>query len=46
MLLGKSLLITILDLFQINPYSRIGLSEFAVTDDLRRTIAQKIFTDE
>ena len=45
MLLGKSILVSILDLLQINPYSRMGVSDYDYLDNLRKTIAQKIFTE-
>jgi hypothetical protein len=43
MFLGKSLMISILDLFNINPYSRMGLNAFERIDGLRRTLGQRMF---
>ena len=45
MLLGKALLVSLLDLFQINPFSRLGVSDYHFLHTLRKTIAQKVFTD-
>ena len=45
MLLGKSILVSILDLFQINPYSKAVLADFTSLHNLRKTIAQKVYTE-
>ena len=45
MLLGKSILVSILDLLQINPYPRIGVSDYEYLHNLRKTTAQKVFTE-
>jgi hypothetical protein len=40
---GKATLISILDLFEKNPYSRIYLSSFITVDSIRKFIAYEIF---
>jgi hypothetical protein len=45
MLLGKSILISIIDLFHINPYTRIGTSDFKSINSLRKFTAQKVYSE-
>lgn len=44
-MLGKSLLISIIDLFHINPYTRIGTSDFKSINSLRKYTAQKVYNE-
>jgi hypothetical protein len=43
MLMGKSILITVLDLFHLNPYSRINLSELRSIATIRKNVGIKIY---
>jgi hypothetical protein len=45
MLLGKSILISLLDLFHLNPHSGVTNSEFKSMANLRKFTAQKIFNE-
>lgn len=45
MLLGKSILVSLLDLLHLNPYSRVTNSEFKSMANLRKFTAQKIFNE-
>lgn len=41
--MGKSILITVLDLFHLNPYSRINLSELRSIATIRKNVGIKIY---
>lgn len=43
MLMGKSILITILDVFHLNPYTRINLTEYRSIGNIRKAMATKIY---
>lgn len=43
--MGKCILITILDLFHLNPYSRATLGEFKSINSLRKFTAQRIYNE-
>lgn len=45
MFMGKSLLIAILDLFHMNPYSRISTSDFKSINSLRKFTAQRVYNE-
>ncbi len=45
MMLGKSLLISIIDLFHINPYTRIATSDFKSINNLRKFTAQRVYNE-
>lgn len=45
MMLGKSILISIIDLFHINPYTRISTSDFKSINNLRKFTAQRIYNE-
>jgi hypothetical protein len=45
MMLGKSILISIIDLFHINPYTRISTSDFKSINNLRRFTAQRVYNE-
>ncbi len=45
MLLGKSILISIIDLFHINPYTRISTSDFKSINSLRKFTAQRLYNE-
>jgi len=44
MMLGKSILISLIDLFHINPYTRISTSDFKSINNLRKFTAHRIYT--
>lgn len=43
--MGKSLLISVLDLFHVNPFSRISTSDFKSINSLRKFTAQRIYNE-
>ena len=43
--MGKALLISILDLFHVNPYSRISTSDFKSINSLRKFTAQRVYNE-
>lgn len=43
--MGKSLLISILDIFHVNPYSRISTSDFKSVHSLRKFTAQRVYNE-
>lgn len=43
MFMGKTILITILDLFHLNPYTRINTGEFRSVGNIRKNIGAKIY---
>ena len=45
MMLGKSILISIIDLFHINPYTRISTSDFKSINSLRKFTAQRVYNE-
>ena len=45
MFMGKALLISILDIFHVNPYSRISTSDFKSINSLRKFTAQRIYNE-
>lgn len=45
MFMGKSLLISILDLFHVNPYSRISTSDFKSINSLRKFTGQRVYNE-
>lgn len=45
MMLGKSLLISIIDIFHINPYTRISTSDFKSINCLRKFTAQRVYNE-
>ena len=42
MLMGKSILVTILDLFHINPFTRTNASEYRSIGNIRKVMGGKI----
>lgn len=44
--LGKAILISILDVFEKNPYSRVDNSDFKTMDEMRRITATGIYQSE
>ena len=45
MFMGKALLVSILDLFHLNPFSRISTSDFKSIHSLRKFTAQRIYNE-
>jgi hypothetical protein len=45
MLMGKSILITILDLFHLNPYTRINIAELRSIGTIRKNVGGKIYNN-
>jgi hypothetical protein len=45
MLMGKSILITILDLFHLNPYTRINISELRSIATIRKNVGIKTYNN-
>ena len=43
--MGKSMLISILDLFHVNTYSRISTSDFKSVHSLRKFTAQRVYNE-
>jgi hypothetical protein len=41
--LGKAILVSILDVFEKNPYSRVDNSEFKSMEDMRKSLATEIY---
>ena len=44
MLMGKSILVTILDLFHLNPYTRINSTEYRSIGNVRKVVAAKVYS--
>ena len=43
MLMGKSILVTVLDLFHLNPYTRISKSQYKSISNIRKAMATEVY---